>query len=219
MTGNGRCIKLSQYHAHTFAVIDRTVDRHKTKKCANAAHAGGFLLAAVVGQLRLPCDERNTATRRSHIHKPIVQNSHVWMFSPAAEPLTTVPLTVVASRVEGLAMSGSVPTMAMTTMAMRPAHACLHVMSMHTVVRDKRCSPCQPTRLDADYACCSCHQHEQSLPVQPFHLQVTQHPCGCMTHTPTHRPTTHMHSQAAGCPLTCVWQAVGAWGGRSPRHQ
>lgn len=42
------------------------------------------------------------------------------------KPTTMVPEIVVASRAEGPASRGSVPTTAMKNMAMRPAHACLY---------------------------------------------------------------------------------------------
>lgn len=41
-----------------------------------------------------------------------------------------VPLMVVASSAEGPASSGSVPTMAMNTIAKRPTHACLQQQIM-----------------------------------------------------------------------------------------
>jgi hypothetical protein len=59
-----------------------------------------------------------------------------------------VPLMVVASSAEGPASSGSVPTMAMNTMAMRPTHACLQQQQQQQQQR-KLCinnSGCMPKK-------------------------------------------------------------------------
>jgi hypothetical protein len=56
-----------------------------------------------------------------------------------------VPLMVVASSAEGPASNGSVPTIAMNTMAMRPTHACLQQQQQQQQQVYIRCSGSVPT--------------------------------------------------------------------------